>query len=210
MTDPILTLDPGTVIVLEGLDKAGKSTQRDRLQAIIDPESVVCAHMPSGVSPFSSMVYGLLESEDTRPTSGLSKQLAHLACHAENVPRLVELASAKALVLDRWWWSTVAYGWYTGELPAAGLGEATFQDLVRTIWSPIEPSVVFAFTTAFAPDDNNIDGVERGYLELAEEAGSRAILVPELNEDDVTRFLTDALIDRGLARRCSELPRTTR
>jgi hypothetical protein len=140
----------------------------------------------------------------------LSKQLAHLACHAENVPRLVELASTKALVLDRWWWSTVAYGWYTGELRAAGLTEATFQDLIRTIWSPIESSVIFAFTTAYAPDDNNINGVERGYLELAAEAGSRAIIVPELNEDDVTTFLANALIDRGLAHRLSEPPRTTR
>lgn len=210
MTDPILTLQPGAVIVLEGLDKAGKSTQRDRLKAIIDPEGVVFAHMPSGVSPFSSLVYGLLENKDTRPTSGLSKQLAHLACHAENVPRLAELASAKALVLDRWWWSTVAYGWYTGELPAAGLGEATFQDLIRTIWSPIEPSVVFAFTTVYSPDDNNVAGVERGYLELAAAASSRAIVVPELNEDDVTTFLTDAMIDRGLAHRLPESPGGTR
>ncbi len=206
MTDLTLTLPPGTVIVLEGLDKAGKSTQLERLKAIIDPEGVVFAHMPSGMSPFSSLVYALLETKEVRPASGLSRQLAHLACHAENVPLMTEAARSKALVLDRWWWSTVAYGWHTGEIPSAGLAEETFLDLIRTIWAPIEPSLIFAFTSAYAPDDNNIDGVERGYLDLAAAAGSRALIIPQMPADDVTAFMTTALIDRGLARHIDELP----
>ncbi|GGN37610.1 hypothetical protein GCM10010109_63720 [Actinoplanes campanulatus] len=117
---------PGSVIVFEGLDRAGKSTQLDMLTQVVEPASADLVHMPSGSTPFTRGVYSLLEHEG--PVSGLARQLAHLACHAETHDTLVAAAEVKALVLDRWWWSTVAYGWYGGAVQRAGLSEADFAD----------------------------------------------------------------------------------
>ncbi|MBB3097653.1 thymidylate kinase [Actinoplanes campanulatus] len=114
------------MIVFEGLDRAGKSTQLDMLTQVVEPASADLVHMPSGSTPFTRGVYSLLEHEG--PVSGLARQLAHLACHAETHDTLVAAAEVKALVLDRWWWSTVAYGWYGGAVQRAGLSEADFAD----------------------------------------------------------------------------------
>jgi dTMP kinase len=72
------------------------------------PGTAAFAHMPSGTTAFTKGVYALLEHHP--PESGLGKQLAHLACHCENMPVLLENSRPKALALDRWWWSTIAYG----------------------------------------------------------------------------------------------------
>jgi len=101
-----LRLHPGTTIVFEGLDRTGKSTQLKKLSGDLDSGSVVFAHMPSGFTPFTHKIYGVLESKRRKPTSGLAQQLAHLSCHAESISSLVEAARSKALVLNRWWWST--------------------------------------------------------------------------------------------------------
>src|SRR5690554_1260672 len=102
-----LTIHRGAVIVFEGLDQTGKSTQLNRLRGSVDAGSIVFAHMPSGFTTFTQRVYRALESEtaDEKPTSGLAQQLAHLACHAESVPDLKRAAETRSLILDRWWWS---------------------------------------------------------------------------------------------------------
>src|SRR5205814_6354238 len=120
----LLRLTPGSVIVFEGLDRAGKSTQLSMLARVVEPSSAELVHMPSGTTPFTQGVYSLLERGEL--VSGLARQLAHLACHAENHQALVAATEVKALVLDRWWWSTVAYGWYGGPVRQSGLPEADF------------------------------------------------------------------------------------
>jgi len=112
MTTGWLRLSPGKVVVFEGLDKAGKSTQLELLKARVEAGSASFAHMPSGYTAFSRSLYQVLEHEP--PSSGLARQLAHLACHHENMRMLTDTVRSRALVLDRWWWSTVAYGWYGG------------------------------------------------------------------------------------------------
>ena len=140
---PTLQLMPGSVIVFEGLDRAGKSTQLTALSQAVEPSSAELVHMPSGLTPFTQSVYSLLEQSG--PASGLARQLAHLACHAESHDALVAAAETRALVLDRWWWSTMAYGWYGGPVRQSGLSESDFRRLIEAIWAPITAAVVFVF-----------------------------------------------------------------
>jgi thymidylate kinase len=67
-----ITLKQGSVIVMEGLDKAGKSTQIDRLRSELEPATTRFAHMPSGFTRFSKDVYDILEDPQRRPASGLA------------------------------------------------------------------------------------------------------------------------------------------
>ena len=199
MTPAALALRPGVLVVLEGLDKTGKTTQREELRSMLDPESVVFAHMPSGFVPFTTRVYDALEADSEGPTSGLAQQLAHLACHAESINHLVKAVGSKALVLDRWWWSTLAYGWFGGPVKESGLSERSFQDLIDTIWRPVTASVIFVFLEPHQPDGNENDGVAVGYRALVRQCGNVAVPVPSDTPERTHEFIVTTLLDRGLA-----------
>lgn len=192
-------LRQGKVVVLEGLDRTGKSTQLDALDEVLDAASVLFAHMPSGFTEFTQRVYEALESKTGKPASGLAQQLAHLACHAESIPALITALGSRAVVLDRWWWSTLAYGWYGGSVRDSGLSEAAFNELVQSIWAPIVPSVIFVFLTPLQMDENNANGVKAGYRALMNQHADRAVLIPVLSPEDTRRFIIDELLRRGIA-----------
>lgn len=196
-----LRIQPGAVIVFEGLDQTGKSTQLDRLRASISGGSTTFAHMPSGFTSFTRRVYAALEGEsaDDKPKSGLAQQLAHLACHAESIRDLKSASETGSLILDRWWWSTLAYGWYGGSVMQSGLSESSFRQLIDTIWSAIAPSLVFVFLQPHHLDANNRQGVESGYRRLVEDHANIAIVVPTTGEEETFRFIRQELLTRGLA-----------
>lgn len=194
-------LRPGALVVLEGLDKTGKSTQSDALRRVLDPSSTRHVHMPSGLTAFTDETYSMLESRMRSPENGVAKQLAHLACHAESVPRIHELLAKHAVVLDRWWWSTLAYGWYSGDFPASGVTELTFRNLIDSIWSPLTASVIFLFDRPYQEDANNSDPILIGYHELATAYQDITVHVIQGEPSDVTDSIITALRDRSLLSR---------
>jgi thymidylate kinase len=191
-----LALRVGSLIVLEGLDRSGKSTQRARLADLdwVEPKPTF-AHMPSGLTALTRNIYSLTESEEI--TSPLARQLLHLACHAENMPALTA-ARRQGLVLDRWWWSTVAYGWFAGGLAAAGVSAEVFFGMIDTVWQTQPADVVFLFTTPFENDELNRNDVRRGYESLADQYSNIAVRVPPITPADTTGFLCAELRARGL------------
>jgi hypothetical protein len=88
-----------------------------------------------------------------------------------------EVVQSRALVLDRWWWSTWAYGWSSGSVQRSGISESCFRELIETIWKPVVSSVVFLFLEPHDVDDNNVDGVEAGYRALAAAHPDVAVIV---------------------------------
>ncbi|WP_100515232.1 MazG nucleotide pyrophosphohydrolase domain-containing protein [Mycobacteroides abscessus] len=189
-----LVLKPGTVVVFEGLDKAGKSTQRDLLESVLDDTSTTFAHMPSGFTDFTRRLYRLLETQP--PTRTLARQLAHLSCHSDSIAELFDATKRGALVLDRWWWSTLAYGWYANP-NSLGISEATFRSLIEQIWAPIRADVVFVFLHPHLPDDNNAPGVQAGYEALADDPDHVVIIEP-MSESDTHDFIVAELRRRRL------------
>src|SRR5215213_1625864 len=148
-------IKPGSVVVFEGLDRAGKSTQLDWLASLSwrDPRPTF-AHMPSGLTSLTTSIYGLTEREPI--SSPLARQLLHLACNAENMLELIGGRDRAGLILDRWWWSTMAYGWHVhGE--ALGIDAATFTGLIDAVWAGMAADVIFLFTTPFEQDSLNQD-----------------------------------------------------
>src|SRR4051794_7388128 len=121
-------LRPGALVVLEGLDRTGKSTQMSALRELRwDYPVPIFTHMPSGLTDLTQAIYRLTEAK--RIASPLARQLLHLACHAENLGPLDLERREHAVVLDRWWWSTMAYGWYAGQLDRLGVDEVFFKEL---------------------------------------------------------------------------------
>lgn len=191
-------LRPGTLVVLEGLDGTGKTTQARALETVLDPQTTSHVHMPRGFTHFTEQTYAMLESDEFRPKSGLAKQLAHLACHAESMSRICDILAERAVVLDRWWWSAVAYGWYSGEIPAARVSRETYLSLIGEVWAPLTASVVFLFDGPHRNDANNSDPIYAGYRQLAREYGDVTVWVPALDAESVTGFILDVLDGRGL------------
>jgi thymidylate kinase len=184
-------------VVLEGLDRSGKSTQVQRLRAMDWAAPLpTFTHMPSGLTALTKSIYQLTEREPI--TSPLARQLLHMACHAENVATLADARRHGSVVLDRWWWSTVAYGWYGGGLADSGVSESAFLGMIDAIWSSQPADVVFLFTTPYAHDHLNRDKVRYGYLQLAEQHALIVVEVPPGTQDETTDFLLSRLRDLGL------------
>lgn len=196
-----LVLKPGTLLVLEGLDKTGKSTQSQALRHVLDPATTHHVHMPSGMTAFTDETYSMLESPFRAPASRVAKQLAHLACHAESVPLIQKLLTSHAVVLDRWWWSTLAYGWYSGDFPASGVTQHTVRNLIDGIWSPLTASALFLFDKPYEHDANNSDPILDGYHKIADANPALTVHVPRGEPEVVTSVILAALRDRDLLER---------
>jgi thymidylate kinase len=110
----------------------------------------------------------------------------------------MNMRAQRGLFLDRWWWSTVAYGWYGGHLAQAGLAESTFFGLIESIWSSQQADVVFLFLTPFESDNLNREEVQTGYETLAAENQSVTVIVPADEPEATTAFILSKLRNRGL------------
>ncbi|MHA6620307.1 dTMP kinase [Pseudonocardia sp. DLS-67] len=192
-----MRLAPGSMVVLEGLDRSGKSTQMRRLQRLpwLEPAPMFI-HMPSGVARLTQSIYRLTETEPI--SSPLARQLLHLACHAENAKALSEAAADSGVVLDRWWWSTVAYGWYGAHLAGQGVEESAFFGMIDSVWLQHRADVVFLFLTPYQLDELNRDAVHDGYTRLAAQHPMLTVEVPIGTPDATADFITAHLIARGL------------
>jgi len=152
--------------------------------------------MPSGLTTLTNEIYRLTEKEPI--SSPLARQLLHLACHAENMAALVDARRDAGVVLDRWWWSTVAYGWYGRNLKTEGVGEAAFLGMIDSVWSRQLADVVLLFLTPHEHDALNRDAVREGYAHLAAQHAEITIEVPPGDRQSTTDFLVARLAERGL------------
>jgi thymidylate kinase len=191
------TLRPESLIVFEGLDRSGKSTQRRRLEELDwTPYSPTFTHLPSGETVLTQEIYRLME--DQAISSGLARQLLHLACHAENIAAIATARRTRGVLLDRWWWSTVAYGWYGAHLRDGGLTEDAFFGVIDAVWSAQPADLVFLFMTPYENDLSNRDDVRKGYLALAEKDSPTTVIVPPDGPAETTRFIISQLRERSL------------
>jgi thymidylate kinase len=188
---------PGSLLVFEGLDRSGKSTQIKRLSALDWAAPVPrSTHMPSGLTDLTRSIYSLTETSQI--SSPLARQLLHIACHAENIGPIAEARVRHGLFLDRWWWSTVAYGWYGAGLARSGLNESVFSGLIESVWSAQQADVVFLFMTPYESDRLNREEVRRGYKALAAQYKAITVTVPPAGSDETTDFILASLRARDL------------
>jgi dTMP kinase len=192
-----LHLTTGSLVVFEGLDRSGKSTQIKRLSALdwVAPAPRFI-HMPSGMTDLTKNIYSL--TENSKISSPLARQLLHIACHAENIEPIADARVRHGLFLDRWWWSTVAYGWYGAGLAGARLNEPAFFGLIESIWSAQPADAVFLFMAPHESDRLNRDEVRRGYAALAAEHEALTVAVPPAGPEETTEFILVNLRAREL------------
>ncbi|KAF8253124.1 thymidylate kinase [Wilcoxina mikolae CBS 423.85] len=108
MTIPLLPPPRGALIVIEGLDRAGKSTQCARLQQRITNSRVV--KFPDRSTPTGQVINSYLTSTTSHPLEDHAIHLLFSANRWEALPQLLSsLASGETLILDRYIYSGIAF-----------------------------------------------------------------------------------------------------
>jgi hypothetical protein len=185
---------PGHLIVFEGLDGAGKTTQA---QLFTDHDNVLVVHQPSGAPGVGDVIYEVLEKRTD--LNYLARNFLHLACHAQHYQDVIvpALESGKHVLMDRNWWSAVAYTWsgglsHTWELP----------EFIKMVTLPTmgwHPSAYFLFNKPYVEDDHNTPPVQAGYSVLAARYPQFTWTVPGGTVEEVYDWLCKRMISVGVA-----------
>lgn len=204
-----VVLKPRSLIVFEGLDATGKSTQLQTIKdlammpgaGIFGDDVPLFTHQPSGANSVGEAVYRI--TEDGNIESPLARQFLHLASHAEHytLDIIPHLAGGGSVFMDRCWWSTVAYGWPGVKALVPELRWWQFRDIARLPALGHMPDVVFLFTRPHQHDRHNTPAVEAEYERLfnTENETSVVVRVPVGTVDSTTEFIMESLYALGYA-----------
>jgi thymidylate kinase len=136
------------LLVFEGVDGVGKSTFSRSVAEWLQSQGEDVVHLSfPGREPrtLSQHVYALHHDPTSFEIDSLhpaSRQILHVAAHVEVIENRIRPAIAKGqwVILDRFWWSMVAYG------RTAGVDNEALWLLARveaTFWRDIRPVLVF-------------------------------------------------------------------
>lgn len=120
------------VFVFEGIDHAGKSTIVAEVGKSLEEMMIAYStySFPGKESrTLGALVYDLHHNQDVyfdKPIDALSLQMLHVAAHIDTINNKImpDLKAGKVVLLDRFWWSTYAYG------IANGIKRSTIKDIV--------------------------------------------------------------------------------
>ena len=169
----------GRLIVLEGPNDVGKTTISEALAQWLNEQG-----FPSEVHAFPGRAPGSLGHHVYRlhhaplelgveEFSPAALQALHVAAHLDAIERTIlpKLASGIDVVLDRYWWSTMAYG------IATGVSESVLRSLIAAellAWNGQVPTLVVVLERAVpvTQDDQTdfIRSVREQYLRIAQAA----------------------------------------
>lgn len=108
------------MIVLEGVNGAGKSSLQKRIGSYLEQEDFhpFLSREP-GAGAFGALIREILLSEEKKPSCPLSELFLFNADRAEHVHTLLKpaLAEKKPVILDRYFYSTLAFQGYGRNIP---------------------------------------------------------------------------------------------
>lgn len=188
------------LIVFEGLDATGKTTHADMFNGA---DNLLVQHQPSDATGIGHEIYALTEAASAGARnagellSPVAQQFLHLAAHAEHYDKqlIPALGKGSSVILDRCWWSTVAYGYF-----GAGLEDqvelSTFLTMAQLPTQRRMPDLVFLFNAPYKDDSHNTEGVQKGYSWLARQHYSDVVTVPVGTKEEVHNFIHGELYGR--------------
>lgn len=191
---------PGKLIVIEGLDKSGKSTFVERLKLnlphLYEGTLPFFTHSPSGHTRVGTYMYAITEHQ---PMNSLSRQLMHLASHSEEYEKhIIPALTDRAVIMDRNWWSTVAYGLFGGQL-REWIKDEDFLKMAQLPTRGLQPDMVVLFMETYETDAHNNPDVTAGYWWLAERFPQKVVIMPHVEVDEKVKLFRSSMHAMGLA-----------
>jgi dTMP kinase len=201
------------MIAFEGGEGAGKSTQAERLAAVLGAE---LTREPGGSALGERIRQLLLDPESDASGEAIDARtelMLALAARAQHVSERIRpaLGAGHDVVVDRFSGSTLAYQGYGRGLPVAEIRRACdlatgglWPDLTVLLHVPVEVGAARRVAAGSRPDRFESEGsgfhvrVAEGFLALAAEDPGRWIVLDGTGDvDEVARLVLDA-IDRTL------------
>jgi dTMP kinase len=144
---------PGQLFIFEGPDGTGKTTLSLRLVEWFTSrgQRARCVSSPGQTKrSLGELVYNLHHCPEQYGLDGIeptARQLLHVAAHIDTLHKTIipALECGEIVVMDRFWWSTVAYG------KAAGIDSDSLRlmiDLELRHWSHHRPTTIFLLERA--------------------------------------------------------------
>lgn len=130
----------GRFITFEGIDGAGKSTQIDRLETLVEASGrVVCRTREPGGTPVGEKIRGILLAEDMTPET---ETLLFFAARAEHAARKIRPALERGewVISDRFTDATYAY-----QVGGKGMSGERVEALERWTLGGFEPDLTVLF-----------------------------------------------------------------
>lgn len=195
----------GHLVVFEGVDGVGKTTLVNRVAAILAARlaKVEVHSFPGDKSgTLGELVYRVHQGAAlSHPVHPLSLQMLHVAAHLDSiVNRILPDLDAGTVLLDRYWWSTFAYG-VCANLDPVDL--ETILGLEKRYWGGTRPTI--AFMVQRTNDVHCCDERRRrlcaAYSEIVEtESAAHPIhlLFNDRSIDDAVDQVIDVLADHGV------------
>ena len=187
------TITKGKLFVFEGIDNVGKSTIIAELSKRLKERNIAFStySFPGKESgTLGALVYHMHHNQDAyfnKPIDALSLQMLHIAAHIDTIQNRIipDLRAGKTVLLDRFYWSTYAYG------VANGIKKSVLKDIILPEKKALRKTTVghyFIIKRKNIIDDyssNFSEIVSKAYMEISEEAQKSGQLTIVDNDYDI-------------------------
>lgn len=162
----------GMVFVFEGIDSSGKSTLCEKLRVQLSSEgySVKVFHFPGkNTDSLGGMVYKIHHGQISFPEKlpPLSIQTLHVAAHVDSWMNFINPAVKEGTIvlLDRFWWSTYAYG------RLQSISPRVLTHLIEVEKSCYSPDIIHHYFYIFRPSSGDFNPpLHHFYLQLTKKS----------------------------------------
>jgi thymidylate kinase len=175
------------LFVFEGPDKVGKTTIVKEVEKRLHIAGLTCASLSfpgKEQGTIGAHIYKLhhdLAHYNVRKLSPLSLQLLHIAAHVDTIEHriLPMISEGITVVLDRYWWSTWAYG------ISAGVSASQLEAIIsieRQVWHGVVPTSLFLLSRQGLSGNSALVDI---YNDLAKRESEEYPVITIKNEDTV-------------------------
>jgi len=202
MEDNILKSYTG-IYVFEGIDNVGKSTIVQNLKTKIcettDYDCINIAFPGNEPRTLGSLVYDIHHHNNKyfdMSINDASLQLMHVASHIDLIQRKLvgECSSSSIILMDRFWWSTYAYG-LAGELEKDVIHSIIAPELIY--WEKINIKKIFLLereNRAKEYETKKDEAIIQNYRELAKGNPKCRIVSNNCNLEETVTKIYDSIL----------------